>query len=260
MLFGKSIIYLLLISYLIFSDCAIAQDTPEANESAFEGNAKLYDMTREELLDVSPKVLTGEINRLELRNEEEKKELIELQSFNQALCLRMQKLMQECSAMAYIADANGLDDLGCSDSLTSSEKPSITVELKGDNGGSFMFIANDKYISNEVSAQNKGPIIFKRNDSKLVKPPRFRDLTTLSIVSIRKGGKVGERTQRPENLEVKILVNGKPIMDDFTLHKPEDNTDISSYRINPTGLIDLRTKEECKVSLEEINNMKAKTQ
>lgn len=224
-------------------------------------NSSLYEMNKEQLLEVDSDLIQQEIKILEEKQKEDKNSLEKLKKFNESLCNRFKKLETQCQGMAFIADSYGFDDLSCGsdEQKSSSSKMEMLIELKNDHGHSFVLIANDKYVSSEINAQNMNqPITFKRTDSRLVKPPRLRDLTSLQIVSIKRGGSYGERVQRPEDLSITIKVSGKNLMDDFTLIKPEDEIDISSFRINPKGLIELKSKKECIVDLSEINQLMGK--
>ena len=217
-------------------------------------NAKLYDMTRNELLEESPKVLLREVQYLRSRAERDDAKLDALRQTNAKLCQRLQRLYNECAAMHHIDDAFGADQLGCTDNP--STKPNIAIRVHSEKGGSFRLIANEKYVSNELKADGEPTsVTFKRTDRRLVVPPRFRDLTMLNIVAIRSGGTVDERTRRPNDLSISITIDGRPLLDEYTLLKPEDEVDVSSYRINPRGILELRTKAECLVGLDEIHQL-----
>lgn len=227
----------------------------------------LYTMSRNQLQRVPPADLIKEIEILEKRNENEKKELTSIANFNQILCQRLAKLRKECIAHLYITDDHGLDNLNCTnnDQKEQIPPPEIRVEVVAGGDNAYILLADSLYVSSEFTAGTSGAITFKRKDNKVIRPPRFRDLESLNIISIAPGsaeiidGRLSYKKERiptlSEGFGVRISVNGQQLMSDYELVKPDDPHDDWYYRINPNGILTLGRSPTCTVTLKEIREL-----
>ena len=245
----------------------IAADTQVAPPLSPFSNSELdlYNMSKGELQRVPPSDLIREVEKLEARNNAEKIELYELQKYNTILCQRLVILKRECVAQLYITNDHGLDGLNCTGNKKEPEpEAEIRVELIGGQDKSYVLLADSVYVTNEFTAGSPYPIVFKRKDNKIVKPPRFRDLESLNILAVKPGtaqivdGRLAlQRDQMPpiNQLSLKISVNGQPLLSDYTLAKPDDPHDDWYYRLNPNGILTLGRSDACQVTLKELKEL-----
>lgn len=231
----------------------------------------IFNMSRAELQRVPPSILLVKIKELRIRNQNEQKELDSIKKFNLLMCERLKAMNQECVANLPIMADLGLDPLNCSgdsDEKENDNKVEIRVQLRGGGSHSYILVANSAYVSDEFSAASSAPIFFKRKDSKLVMPPKFRDLTTLNLIAIRPGSlEVGQgklhyyRSTIPpiSSLSLTISVNGKKLMNEFKLVMPSSGKDEGYYRIAPVEILALGQSESCSLSMQELKKLQEST-
>ena len=169
-------------------------------------------------------------------------------------------------------DDHGLDGLNCKGNKFENDEPvaNIRVEISGGGDQSYILIADSVYVSNEFTpASSDTPIIFKRKDNKVVKPPKFRDLKSLNIVSVKAGtsaivdGRLNfSRGKMPPlaTFSIKISVNGTHLLSNFRLIKADDPNDDWYYRINPSGILTLGQTTPCTVTLKELKELQKRSE
>lgn len=252
---------------------AIAQDRPlglaSESSSPFYGSERdLYQMSKADLQRVPPSDLMSEIAVLTVRNKAEIAELTQIKAFNLLMCQRLQKLQKDCVAELYITQDHGLDALNCEgqDDAQALAKADIRVALSGALNKSYILIADSVYVSNEFVAGSSSPIRFQRKDNKVVKPPRFRDLSALQIVAVKAGTAaivdgnlafIKDSMPPLKGFGIKISVNGKALLGDTPLVLPDDPLDDWYFRIAPQGIMNLGRSPACTVSLEDLRQLQA---
>lgn len=264
-----------LIMGFVFSSLGLS----ESDLSSFD-TGSLYRMNQKELQRVPPYVLLNEIELLERRDLNESRDLINIKSFNLAMCKRLQKLKTECIAQLYISSDHGLDGLACTEANDDLEevKANITVslKLKDSKGQSYVLRANNLYESNIFTEPaNEVLIKFSHLQDKIVRPPKFKDLTSLQLIAVKKGQKpiirenIDPRKKEQMNANIKInpndyidftlKVNGRDLLSGIHLLAPDDTSVDNYYRISPEKIVGLGKTPECRVSLEEIRQLQTQS-
>lgn len=223
----------------------------------FQFNPKgIYGMSLKELQRIPPHILQAEVNVLKKRNESEKEEKKVLENYIDALCDLLIEKEKSCLAMKYLVPGNALAGYQCDADYEPAKETLIKVRLlKGD--GKFRLLANGLYVS-QAFGKGSTTLSFERLDGQVKKSPRLRDLSSLHIVAVGPqskiiAGSISPRRERPIEVDMRILVDGKDLFKEFKLIPPIDKSNTSEYRISPEELVSLAQAKGCKTTINELN-------
>lgn len=234
----------------IGSDTTTATSTPPA--------PVLTTLPKDQLLNQPQSAIDAELFRIQQALPADQLSLVHYQKLNAAYCRLLQKILSQCKAAAYIGANYGLNDLNCTS--TPPPSPIITVSLQNMGGNAFYLRANQTYETDVFSDATQN-VLFSSTDGTLSTPPRFIDLTTLSIITVNGSKKdKGFPTQRPSNLAVSISVNGTPLLPQLSLIPSSTSNDFFTYQISPDVIPTLRKQAGCYIEAKDITNAQQSAQ
>lgn len=223
-------------------------------------------MSENELSKIDSSFLQEGIQSLEEQHSEELKKLEALRKSNAALCEKLLEINNLCKTQAYLTPFDE-DQLQCGEKPTSLEIEAIHL-----GNHRFRIRANKSYISNEFG-EGKSRLNFQRADGAKVKAPRFREITSLNLVSVNsnstinsKGYIEGVQTLRAEEQEellktmkIRILIDGEALHGEsqewLNLRKPKDENLKSELLMDPDIIIRAGKSSKCVVSYEEAKSI-----
>ncbi|MBI2602969.1 MAG: hypothetical protein HYW48_07930 [Deltaproteobacteria bacterium] len=247
------------------------QKTQMTGGGAVGANASdLYSMTPAQLRKVPAITLEPELIKLREQNKLEEDQLRKIQAFNAAMCQRMETLKKQCVAQHLLVPATGASDLTCT---PGEEEAESEIEAEVQNAGAYTFRlkANKDYISDEFGS-GRTIIRFSRTDNRLVKAPRFREVTSLTLVSVTPNSKIElGRIQHPTDIKnqdqlsstmkLRIYVNGTLLVESSEkgagwLRLAPNTKTKSELLVAPEDILKMGRTESCMITLEEINEIR----
>lgn len=220
--------------------------------------AALTTLSKDQLLKQPQSAIDAEIFRIQQALSADQLSLVYYQKLNAAYCPLLQKISSQCPAAAYIGINYGLNDLNCTS--TPPPSPTIVVSLQNMGGNAFYLRANQTYET-EVFSEATQNVLFSSTDGALSTPPRFIDLTTLSIITVNGSKKdKGFPTQRPSNLAIQITINGTLLLPQLSLIPSNTRNDFFTYQISPDAIPTLRKRVGCYIEAKDITNAQQSAQ
>lgn len=257
---NKKIQYILLV--LCMSTLLHAQDSK---------NVDLNTLNADQLAKVPVATLQQGIQQLTTQNEQDSKLCKQLVTFNAAMCERLNKLNSQCITQAFLITPSK-DPYSCSSSAPAAT--SITVVAKNVKGYYFRLRANKNYIS-DAFTEGGGTVTFRRDDGAILTPPRFREITAITLVSVSPNSTItsngyinSTQTIAPadlsylvSNMQLRIMVNNTSIIDNpekqwLILQAPTDTTVKTELVVDPQDILSMGKNANCVVSPSELDKVR----
>jgi hypothetical protein len=213
---------------------------------------------------LSPSSLSNAVSQLRSLNTQEETQYNQMQSFNTEMCKQLAQINTQCVTQTHLLQPTVSDDTtGCG--LTSSN-PVLKVSARNLKGYRFRIKANKNYISDEF-AEGETTLTFHRDDNQETKPPRFREITSLTLVSVVPGStitsagyiqkvqtiKSADQAALINSMQFQITVDDKPLIDDpqagtLKIQAPSDSATLSELRVDIEAILKMGKSEKCVLS------------
>ncbi len=197
------------------------------------------------------------------------------------MCQRLALLQTQCLAEAYLIQPVGANAFSCTPNGPAPPPPNLSVVAHNLQGLHFRIIANSTYISSEF-VEGGGPITFQSSNNQPVVAPQFRQLTTMSLVSVTPGSTVdvlgqiqntqvissstlSALTQSPTQggMQFRIMVNGTSLVASepwLAIAAPSDANVLTEVRVDPLSILSMGATPNCTVTLQQINQLRQASQ